>query len=108
MDNRIRERACLLFGALAHEKRLQIIEILADGDKTVGQLTQALGISQSGTSQHLSILTRTGVLAVEQRGTSRHYRLRGPRIPAILDLIEEFCTVHQIYGSEDLSPKDAP
>lgn len=108
MEPAIRERSSLLFGALSHETRLRIIEILVDGGKTVTQIQQTLGITQSGTSQHLAILARSGVLAVEQHGTSRIYRLRGPRIPRILDLIEEFCQVHQLYGSdgglEDLTP----
>lgn len=112
MEPPIRERASILFGALSHETRLRIIELLLDGGKTVTQIQQALGITQSGTSQHLAILARTGVLAVEQQGTSRIYRLRGPRIPRILELIEEFCQIHQLYGAEggleDLDPERAP
>lgn len=102
MEQRIRERASRLFYALGHETRIRIIELLGEGGQTVGQLTDRLGISQSGTSQHLAVLARAGVLAVDRKGTSRTYRLRGPRIPHILQVIEEFCTVHHLYGGEDL------
>jgi len=106
MEKDIRERATLLFSALGHETRLRIIELLLQGGKTVGEIARELGILQSGASQHLAILARTGVLSVEQVGTSRIYRLRGPRIPQVLDLIEEFCQVHQLHGGEDVVPEE--
>ena len=43
-------------------------------------------------------LTRAGILVVEHKGANRIYRVRGPRIARILALIEEFCTVHELYG----------
>ncbi len=100
MQNEIRERAGLLFGALSHPTRLKIVELLSYGEKTVNEIASALDISQSGASQHLSILTRAGILVVEPHGVARHYRIRGPRIVRILKLIEEFCTLHSLYGTE--------
>lgn len=101
MDTRTRERAADLFSALSSSSRLRIVEALFEGPKTVNEIAAALGTSQSGTSQNLSILTRVGILAVEQRGTCRIYRVRGPRMAAILQLIEEFCHIHALYGSAD-------
>lgn len=101
MKQATRERAGVLFGALANPTRLRIVEFLADGEKTVNQIATQLAASQSGVSQHLAILTRAGVLMVEQRGVSRYYRIRGPRILRILELIEQFCEVHALYGDVD-------
>ena len=109
MERPVRERASALFAALAHPTRLRIVEFLiaSGGEKTVGEIVAALGLQQSGTSQHLAVLTRAGVLVVEPRGASRLYRVRGPRIARILGLIEEFCTVHSLYGPEpDPEPRD--
>jgi DNA-binding transcriptional ArsR family regulator len=100
MERRVRERAAVLFSALSHPARLRITELLTAGERTVGEIASSLDLPQSGTSQHLAVLTRAGVLVVEPRGTSRLYRVRGPRIARILALIEEFCAVHSLYGSE--------
>jgi ArsR family transcriptional regulator len=102
------ERACDLFGALGHPVRLRIVELLLEGERTVGEIATEMKIGQSGASQHLALLARTGVLAVERRGTSRYYRVRGPRIKRILGLIEEFCHVHSLYGSADEHPAEEP
>ena len=98
MNNPIRERACLLFAALAHPTRLRIVEILGTGEKTVNEIASDLHVSQSGTSQHLAVLVRAGILAVKPQGVARLYRIRGPRIARILDLMVEFCEVHNLSG----------
>ena len=102
MNEQIRQRASALFAALAHPTRLRIVELLIQGEETVNGIAGALEITQSGASQHLAVLTRAGVLCVEQRGSSRFYRVRGPRIAYILSLIENFCTVHNLYGTADV------
>lgn len=107
MDNTMRARASQLFDALSNPTRLRIVELLCTGERNVGDIAEALDLGQSGTSQHLAILTRAGVLKVEPSGTSRIYRVRGPRIARILSLIEEFCTVHELYGYADEDEKDA-
>ena len=98
MNSQTRERASQLFGALSHPMRLHITELLCQGERKVNEIASALGLSQSGTSQHLAILTRAGLLVVEPRGTVRVHRVRGPRIGHILTLIEEFCHVNHLYG----------
>lgn len=102
MDDATRERASLLFSALSHPVRLLIVERLAEKEMSVGEVAEAMGIGQSGASQHLSLLARAGVLRPSRRGAQRFYRLRGSRIARILDLIGEFCEVHGLYGGGDL------
>lgn len=113
MDTQTRERAGQLFAALSHPARLRIVELLCQGERPVNDIAQELDLSQSGTSQHLAVLTRAGVLKVEPQGTTRIYRVRGPRIPHILTLIEEFCHINQLYGApieedpEETEPENA-
>src|SRR5262245_36473073 len=119
MNQPTRERASLLFAALSNPTRLRIVELLCSQDMSANQICDALrsegkslGSAQSATSQNLAKLTRAGILKVEQQGASRIYGIRGPRIPRILALIEEFCQVHQLYGfadeAEENLKKDAP
>lgn len=98
MDDPTRDRAALLFAALSNPARLRLVEALIEGPKSVTEAAEAVRMGQSWTSQNLAILTRAGVLAVERRGASRVYRVRGPRIARILGLIEEFCHAHHLYG----------
>ncbi len=98
MDVLTRERASQLFAALSHPTRLRIVELLESGPRSVNDIAESLQVGQSGISQHLAILARAGVLAVEPIGSVRLYRVRGPRIVKILDLIAEFCTVHHLFG----------
>src|SRR5690242_1310969 len=110
MNTATRERASQLFAALSNPSRLRIVELLCRDEITrgvegagggvantglsVNEISATLSLGQSATSQHLATLTRAGILVVEPKGTSRIYRLRGPRIHRILALIEEFCQVH--------------
>lgn len=101
MNDRTRERASQLFSALSNPARLRITELLCHSELSVNEICSTLSLGQSATSQNLAALTRTGVLVVEHKGVQRIYRVRGPRIARILALIEEFCTVHELYGAVD-------
>lgn len=74
-----RELADVL-SVFAHPHRLRIVEELGTGELDVASLTELLGISQSGTSQHLSQL-RAHRIVVERREQRRvFYRLRNPKL----------------------------
>jgi ArsR family transcriptional regulator len=99
MEDVVRTRAGELFSALSHPVRLRIVELLCVEELSVGEVANQIGIGQSGASQHLAILARAGVLISTAQGTTRRYKTRGPRIKAILTLIEEFCHTHYLYGT---------
>lgn len=94
MDESTLTFAAAVFAALAHPTRLRIVELLTEGEKTVGEVAQALGLLQPNASQHLAALHRAGVVKVTRAGAARCYSLRGPRIPRILALVDEFRHVH--------------
>ena len=75
-----------------------MVELLLEQELSVGEIALALDLAQSSASQHLAALLRSGVLDVTPRGTSRLYRVRGPRIAKILELIREFCEVQGLKG----------
>ena len=76
--------------AIADPKRLLIINELRDRDLSVGDLCEALGLSQSNVSQHLAILRDRGVVASRRDGTSVIYTLRGTKVLQAVDLLREF------------------
>jgi DNA-binding transcriptional ArsR family regulator len=75
-----------LFRILGHPVRIRIIELLNDGEKTVGELQSALDLDPSGTSQHLAALRQLTILENRRVGTSVYYRLRDARVSDLLTL----------------------
>ena len=61
---------------LAHPARLRILAMLAEGELCVCQMTAVLELAPSTVSQHLSVLSRGGLLADRKEGKLVFYRLR--------------------------------
>lgn len=61
--------------ALSHPVRLKIIEVLKNGEESVGALVKRLNISQSSLSRHLLSLRDTGILISRQQKTTVYYNL---------------------------------
>jgi ArsR family transcriptional regulator len=76
--------------ALADPKRLLIINELRDGPRSVGDIADALGVSQPNVSRHLAILRDRGFVTTQRFGSSIHYALASPKILRALDLLREF------------------
>ena len=81
-----------LFRVLGHPLRIRILELLRDGERTVGDLQAELDLDSSGTSQHLAALRQQGVLDSRRAGTSVYYRIRDPRTSQLLAVAKEILT----------------
>ncbi len=66
--------------ALGHGARLEIIELLAQGERTVETLAARCGLSVAGASQHLRLMRRAGLLASRRSGKHVLYRLSDPSV----------------------------
>ncbi len=84
------------FRALAHPVRIQILEILARGDRTVQELQEGLGLDQPVVSQQLAVLRNQGILTTEREGVSVRYALRDPAIGELLDAARRIFNNHLI------------
>jgi DNA-binding transcriptional ArsR family regulator len=81
-----------LFRVLGHPVRIRILELLSEGERTVGDLQAELQIDSSGTSQHLAALRQQGVLESRRAGASVYYRLRDPRVSQLLATARQILT----------------
>jgi len=75
-----------LFRTLGHPARVRILELLRDGELSVGALQEELGIDSGGTSQHLAALRRIGLVESRREGTSVYYRAADPQVFALLEV----------------------
>jgi rhodanese-related sulfurtransferase len=66
--------------ALASGRRIELLDVLANGERTVEALAGEVGLSVANTSQHLQVLRRAGLVATRREGTSVHYRLASPEV----------------------------
>jgi DNA-binding transcriptional ArsR family regulator len=64
------------FRALAEPNRFQIVELLLDGPRPVGDMVQRLRLRQPQVSQHLRVLTEAGLVDVRADAQRRIYTLR--------------------------------
>ena len=66
--------------ALASGRRIELLDVLANGERSVETLAHRVGLSVANTSQHLQLLRKTGLVAARREGTSVHYRLAAPEV----------------------------
>jgi DNA-binding transcriptional ArsR family regulator len=85
-------RKAQLFRVLGHPVRIRMLELLVDGERTVGDLQAALSLDSSGTSQHLAALRQQGVLESRRAGTSVYYRIRDPRVSQLMAVAKQILT----------------
>lgn len=74
-----------LFRVLGHPARVRILELLRDGERSVGALQAALGLDSGPTSQHLAALRRVGLVDSRREGTSVFYRAADERVYDLLE-----------------------
>lgn len=87
IDPEVLGRAAEIIKLLGHHQRLQIVEALEDGEVTVSQVQEALGLPQAVVSQHLSKLRGAGVVSGRRDGVNVFYRIIEPKVYHILECI---------------------
>ena len=81
----------MVFEVLAEPNRRRILDVLIDtGERPVGDLVAALGISQPAVSKHLRILRDAGLVEVRRDGQRRLYRLRAEPLRALDEWLEPY------------------
>jgi rhodanese-related sulfurtransferase len=66
--------------AMASGRRIELLDVLSNGERTVEALAGEVGLSVANTSQHLQILRQAGLVSSRREGTSVHYRLAAPEV----------------------------
>jgi DNA-binding transcriptional ArsR family regulator len=75
---------------LAHPRRLEILQVLAEGPIEVGRLAGRLGVSQPNVSQHLALLRSAGLVEVERNGREVRYHLTDPEVIRACSIMRGF------------------
>ena len=73
------------FKTLGHPARIRVLELLRDGERTVGELLGEVGLEQSHLSQQLAVLRRANVIRSHKDGARVLYAVVDPRIFHLLE-----------------------
>lgn len=84
------------FKALAHPLRIRILELLAEGDKSVNEIQSVLNSEGSNVSQQLSVLRAKNIVVGTKDGKRVIYSLRDPSIIKLLEVAKEIFDNHLI------------
>ena len=104
LQGRARE-ACELLKALGNPHRLMILCQLVDGEKSVGELVRAIGLSQSALSQHLARLRRDGLVCTRRSAQTIYYAIAGSEARALMVALHGLYCCRQGQNSPH---RDAP
>jgi DNA-binding transcriptional ArsR family regulator len=78
------------FNAVAEPRRRQILDLLADGERSVNDLVDLLSIIQPLVSKHLRVLREVGLVEVRDDGRQRLYRVNGQALKPIHDWVQRY------------------
>lgn len=78
------------FNAVAEAGRRRLLDALAGGERTVGELAELLGMAQPQVSKHLRVLREVGVVDVRADGRRHLYRCNAVALKPIHDWVKEY------------------
>jgi DNA-binding transcriptional ArsR family regulator len=78
------------FNAVAEPRRREILDLLVDGEQSVNEIVERLGMSQPQVSKHLRVLREVGLADVREQGRQRVYRLNGQPLKSIHDWVTAY------------------
>jgi ArsR family transcriptional regulator len=98
------------FKALAHPIRITILELLRQGEMTVGDLQEHLRIDASSVSQQLAVLRARDIVEGRRAGSNVFYTVRDPAVFTLLDIARTIFDNHLVEMQEMAAavPEEAP
>jgi ArsR family transcriptional regulator len=101
------ERAADVLKTVAHPVRLQIIDYLQEGEKTVTEICDHLRAQQPYTSQQLALLKAKGILGARRSGNQVHYSITHPGVVKIIQCVRQQAGLDPVEENESEPLQDA-
>lgn len=93
---KLHARVCSI---MSNPKRLEIIDLLSEGEKSVEELTQAMSIPKANVSQHLALLRHYNIVATRKEGLRVFYKIANQKVIQACRLMREV-TLDQLLAGE--------
>jgi len=88
-DRSLFEMQAEICKTLTNPKRIEILNVLKNDEKTVTELVNALGASKANVSQHLAVMRHKGILNTRREGVNIFYRVANPKVIEACTLMKE-------------------
>lgn len=88
-------RASTLLKAMSNQHRLMILCQISNEEKSVGELEEIIGLSQSALSQHLARLRRDNLVQTRRDAQTIYYSLKGTEASKVIE------TLYNLYCADD-------
>ena len=89
MEDQIYQYHAEMCQVFSHPKRLEAINVLRDGEMTVTELAQKLGLTIGNLSQHLAMMRERRILISRKEGNVVYYRIANPKLLQVFDMLRE-------------------
>ena len=89
MEDQIYQYHAEMCQVFSHPKRLEVINVLRDGEMSVTELVQKLGLTMGNLSQHLSMMKERHILLSRKEGNMVYYRILNPKLIQCFDMMRE-------------------
>lgn len=93
MDELDTAAACLK--VMAHPVRLRIVDILMQGELSVGEIAKLCGVKPHQVCEHLRLMQSCGYLTSTRSARSVYYKIVSPNLPALIGCIRANCKVQE-------------
>ncbi len=90
-----------LFKALAHPARVRVLELLVEGERTVGEMVPLVGLESSHLSQQLGVLRRARLVTARKEGAHVVYAVRDAELVELLAVAKRLL-INTLADAEDL------
>ena len=78
-----------VFEAIAQPKRREILRLLADQERSAGEIAARFDVTQPAISQHLKVLRETGLISERREGTKRIFSVRPEGLEELNDFLAQ-------------------
>ena len=86
------EQVCNLMKVLSSKNRFMILCAVADGEKSVGEIAETIGIREAATSQQLALLRKDGIVKPRRDGQTIYYSIARRDVRRLMDFMyENYC-----------------
>lgn len=90
-----------LFKAIGHPARIRVLELLAEGERSVGEMQPLVGIELSHLSQQLAVLRRAGLVTARKDGPTVFYAVKDPAAVELLAVAKRLL-INSLTETRDL------